>query len=91
MSLFMAGQEMLHIPAIARAVFDMTGAGDTVAGTLGLGLASGLALVDAARLANRAAGIVVGKVGTATVSFEELMRGCGADRGLDNAIRGAHR
>lgn len=75
MSLFLSGQEVVHIPADAQAVFDVTGAGDTVVGTLALGLAAGLSLVDAARLANRAAGIVVGKVGTATVSLDEL---CGA-------------
>jgi len=58
---------------MARDVFDVTGAGDTVAGTLALALATGAALEPAARLANRAAGIVVGKVGTAQVTPEELL------------------
>ena len=60
------------LPAEAREVADVTGAGDTVIATLALGLAAGGALLDAARLANRAAGIVVGKFGPATVSVEEL-------------------
>jgi D-beta-D-heptose 7-phosphate kinase/D-beta-D-heptose 1-phosphate adenosyltransferase len=53
-------------------VFDVTGAGDTVIATLSMALLSGLSLVDAARLANAAAGVVVGKIGTAVVSPEEL-------------------
>ncbi|MFH0911502.1 MAG: D-glycero-beta-D-manno-heptose-7-phosphate kinase [Planctomycetota bacterium] len=63
-----------HIPARARQVYDVTGAGDTVAAVVGLALAAGLDLRAAAELANHAAGIVVGKVGTATVSPEELRR-----------------
>jgi D-beta-D-heptose 7-phosphate kinase/D-beta-D-heptose 1-phosphate adenosyltransferase len=62
----------LHIPATAREVADVTGAGDTVVATLALALANGASLSDAARLANRAAGIVVGKFGAATVTREEL-------------------
>jgi len=72
---------LLHMPsgdvmleAEAREVADVTGAGDTVIGTMALALAAGGTLVDAARLANRAAGIVVGKFGPATVSVEELRR-----------------
>lgn len=60
------------LPAEAREVADVTGAGDTVIATLTLALAAGATLVDAARLANRAAGIAVGKFGPATVSIEEL-------------------
>ena len=60
------------LPAEAREVADVTGAGDTVIGTLALALAAGATLLDAARLANRAAGIVVGKFGPATASVEEL-------------------
>ena len=56
-----------ELPAEAREVSDVTGAGDTVIAALALGLAAGASLVDAARLANRAAGIVVGKFGPATV------------------------
>jgi D-beta-D-heptose 7-phosphate kinase/D-beta-D-heptose 1-phosphate adenosyltransferase len=62
----------IHIPAAARAVYDVTGAGDTVAATVALALAAGASLPAAARLAATAAGIVVGKLGTATVSWQEL-------------------
>ena len=61
-----------HIPATAREVADVTGAGDTVVATLALALADGASLSEAAILANRAAGIVVGKFGAATVSHDEL-------------------
>ena len=61
-----------HIAARARSVFDVSGAGDTLVATLALSLASGKSLADAARLANCAAGIVVEKVGTATISPREL-------------------
>ena len=60
------------LPAEAREVSDVTGAGDTVIGTMALALAANGSLVDAARLANRAAGIVVGKFGPSTVSAREL-------------------
>lgn len=72
MSLFEAGCETVHVPAQAREVYDVTGAGDTVAGTLALTLAAGGTLTDACRLASLAAAVVVGKVGTATCSVEEL-------------------
>jgi D-glycero-beta-D-manno-heptose-7-phosphate kinase len=62
----------LHIPAQAREVFDVTGAGDTVIATLAAMAAAGLSLREAVPIANRAGGIVVGKFGTATVSYEEL-------------------
>lgn len=71
MSLFENGS-VRHIPSAAREVYDVTGAGDTVAAVLSLGLGCGIKLYDAAVLANAAAGIVVGKRGTATVSPEEL-------------------
>jgi D-beta-D-heptose 7-phosphate kinase/D-beta-D-heptose 1-phosphate adenosyltransferase len=61
-----------ELPAEAREVSDVTGAGDTVIATMTLALAAGAPLADAARLANRAAGIVVGKFGPATVTVEEL-------------------
>ncbi len=64
----------LHVPAQAREVFDVSGAGDTVIGTLAVMLASGSGIDDAVRIANRAAGIVVGKFGTAVVRAEELFR-----------------
>lgn len=77
MSLFVRGADPLHIPTTAREVFDVTGAGDTVVATLALALAGGMGLQDAARLSNVAAGIVVGKLGTATVSPDELLEEVG--------------
>lgn len=71
MTLFDA-QGTLHEGAQAREVFDVTGAGDTVIATLAACVAAGVSLRDAMPLANRAGGIVVGKFGTATVSFGEL-------------------
>ena len=71
MTLFDAQGE-LHVKAQAREVFDVTGAGDTVIATLATMVAAGLSLRDAMPIANRAGGIVVGKFGTATVSYEEL-------------------
>ncbi|MDB5881551.1 MAG: ADP-heptose synthase-like protein [Ramlibacter sp.] len=62
----------VHVPAQAREVFDVTGAGDTVIATLAALVAAGLPLRQAMPLANRAGGIVVGKFGTATVTYEEL-------------------
>jgi D-beta-D-heptose 7-phosphate kinase/D-beta-D-heptose 1-phosphate adenosyltransferase len=62
-----------HLPASAREVADVTGAGDTVIATLALALASGAALSEAARLANEAAGIVVGRFGPATVTAQQLL------------------
>ena len=72
MSLFDAGGHA-QVPAQAREVFDVTGAGDTVIATLAAMLACGSSLRDALPIANRAAGIVVGKFGTASVSYEELL------------------
>ena len=71
MSLFDASGQV-HVPAQAREVFDVTGAGDTVIATLAAMLACGTSLRDAMPAANRAGGIVVGKFGTASVRFEEL-------------------
>lgn len=62
----------LAVPAMAREVFDVSGAGDTVIATLALAIAAGLPLAEAMRLANAAAGVVVGKLGTATCSAAEL-------------------
>lgn len=67
------GAEVTHIPTVAREVYDVTGAGDTVIATLALALASGASLEEAAVLANHAAGVVVGKVGTASLTREELL------------------
>jgi rfaE bifunctional protein kinase chain/domain len=71
MTLFQAG-EVLHVPTVAKEVYDVSGAGDTVIATLGVMVAAGLGLPDAVRWANKAAGIVVGKLGTAVVHPEEL-------------------
>jgi len=71
MTLF-SNEGAAHVPAVAREVYDVSGAGDTVIGTLAVMLGSGLSLPDAMRQANLAAGIVVGKLGTATCSLDEL-------------------
>lgn len=76
MSLFRA-HEVLHEPTQSREVYDVSGAGDTVIATLAVMLASGADLPTAMRTANRAAGIVVGKLGTAVVSREELLQDMG--------------
>lgn len=73
MAIFEPNQEPFFVPTIAKEVYDVTGAGDTVIGTMALALGGRAKMVDVARLANYAAGIVVGKVGTATVHREELM------------------
>lgn len=72
MTLFVAGQKALHFSTQAREVYDVTGAGDTVISTLAAALAAGLEYSHATALANVAAGIVVGKLGTAAVSVDEL-------------------
>lgn len=72
MSLFEADGRITHIPTAAQEVFDVTGAGDTVIAVLTLALAAGVSLVDAARLSNAAAGVVVGEVGAVSVSPESL-------------------
>ena len=72
MTLFRNGQSVIHIAALAHEVFDVTGAGDTVSSTLTLALACGAFMNEAILLSNLAASIVVQKIGTATVSPEEL-------------------
>ncbi len=67
------GQKAFHIPTAAQEVFDVSGAGDTVIAMFTLAIAAGASPVEAAVLANQAAGIVVGKIGTATVDPEELL------------------
>ena len=64
--------EPLYIPATAREVYDVTGAGDTVVAVLAMALGSGASLEEAARLANHAAALVVGKVGTAWTTLDEI-------------------
>ena len=73
MTLLEGDGPLVTIPTMAKEVYDVTGAGDTVAATLALGLAAGGSMREAAVLANHAAGIVVGKVGTACVSAAELL------------------
>ncbi len=72
MMLFEKNKPCFHIESDARQVFDVSGAGDTVISLLGLGLATGADFKQSAQIANAAAGIVVGKVGTATPSIDEL-------------------
>jgi rfaE bifunctional protein kinase chain/domain len=72
MAIFEPHQKPFLVPTEAREVYDVTGAGDTVIGTMALALGAGASIRRAAELANHAAGIVVGKVGTATVDQEEL-------------------
>ena len=80
MTLVEAGRPPLHLPTHAREVYDVTGAGDTVVATLAAALAAGETLRGAAALANHAAGVVVGKLGTASVSPAELARALEAER-----------
>jgi D-beta-D-heptose 7-phosphate kinase/D-beta-D-heptose 1-phosphate adenosyltransferase len=86
MTLLRPDQPPLHLPARAREVFDVTGAGDTVISTLAAALAAGEELPHAVGLANLAAGIVVGKLGTAAISAPELRRAIqraeGSERGV---------
>ena len=73
MCLFREGEKPHHIPTAAREVFDVSGAGDTVISAFSLGLSAGLDPVSAAYVANQAAGLVIAKAGTATVSPAELL------------------
>ncbi|WP_120511744.1 bifunctional D-glycero-beta-D-manno-heptose-7-phosphate kinase/D-glycero-beta-D-manno-heptose 1-phosphate adenylyltransferase HldE [Photobacterium salinisoli] len=72
MTLLQKGQEPLHMPTQAKEVYDVTGAGDTVISVLAASLSAGKSLSDACKLANAAAGVVVGKLGTSTLSTIEL-------------------
>ena len=72
MALFEGEDTVRHIPTFARKVFDVTGAGDTVIATVGLGLSAGLDMLGACTLANYAAGVVVGQIGAATATPEDL-------------------
>lgn len=67
------GAPPFHIPTVAQEVFDVSGAGDTVIATFTLAVAAGASPIEAAILSNHAAGVVVGKMGTATVTLQELM------------------
>lgn len=72
MAVFLPGRGVFHLPTMAKKVFDVTGAGDTVIAVIALGLSSGLDLLSSSILANCAAGIVVGQVGAVGVTQEEL-------------------
>ena len=86
MSLLQQACAPLHLPTQAREVFDVTGAGDTVVAVLAAGLAAGVDLPVATRLANLAAGVVVGKLGTASVSVQELHAAMRAHIPLDSGV-----
>ncbi|WP_295466718.1 bifunctional D-glycero-beta-D-manno-heptose-7-phosphate kinase/D-glycero-beta-D-manno-heptose 1-phosphate adenylyltransferase HldE [uncultured Pseudomonas sp.] len=86
MTLLRPGQAALHLPARAREVFDVTGAGDTVISTLAAALAAGEELPQAVALANLAAGIVVGKLGTAAISAPELRRAVQRSEGSERGV-----
>jgi D-beta-D-heptose 7-phosphate kinase/D-beta-D-heptose 1-phosphate adenosyltransferase len=73
MALFSKGEQQVVIPTRAREVFDVSGAGDTVIATFTLAMLSGATALEAAEIANHAAGVVVGKVGTVSVSDDELL------------------
>ncbi len=86
MTLLRPGMAALHLPARAREVFDVTGAGDTVIAVLAAALAAGEDLPAAVALANLAAGLVVGKLGTATVSGPELRRALHQEQGCERGV-----
>lgn len=75
MTLVQKEREPLHLPAEAHQVFDVTGAGDTVISTIAAALGAAMPLGDAVALGNRAAGMIVGKLGTSTISYRELSEG----------------
>jgi D-beta-D-heptose 7-phosphate kinase/D-beta-D-heptose 1-phosphate adenosyltransferase len=83
MTLLRPGEEELHLPARAREVFDVTGAGDTVIAVIGAAVAAGAELPPAVALANIAASIVVGKLGTAAISAPELRRAVQQEQGAE--------
>ncbi len=101
MTLIRKGEDELHLPAMAHEVYDVTGAGDTVISTLATSLASGATLAEACGLANAAAGVVVGKLGTSTISPIELANvlygtqesgfGVLTEHQLKYAVEAAHR
>lgn len=86
MTLLRPEQPALHLPARAREVFDVTGAGDTVISTLAAAIAAGEELPHAVALANLAAGIVVGKLGTAAISAPELRRAISREQGSERGV-----
>jgi D-beta-D-heptose 7-phosphate kinase/D-beta-D-heptose 1-phosphate adenosyltransferase len=85
--LLIDGDVETRIPAVAREVFDVSGAGDTVIATLAAGLAAGLNPIDSAHLANLSAGVVVGKLGTAAISLSELEHAISDEVALEQAAK----
>ena len=83
MALFESPETIWHIPTMAKSVYDVTGAGDTVIAALALCLAAGIPLLESCLLANSAAGIVVGKVGAAAVTRKELIESLLAQTKID--------
>ncbi len=77
-----------RIPAVASEVFDVSGAGDTVIATVAAGRAAGLDPIDTAHLANLAAGVVVGKVGTAAIAADELAAAIADEAALEQGSQG---
>lgn len=81
MSLFRKDKKEVHIPTVAKNVYDVTGAGDTVIAAFTIAYAAGASMEEAAVIANHAAGIVVGEVGTAVATLEQLRKSLGVKRG----------
>lgn len=88
MTLLVRNEAALHLPARAREVFDVTGAGDTVISTLATALAAGEPLPQAVALSNLAAGIVIGKLGTAAISAPELRRAVQREQSSERGVLG---
>lgn len=86
MTLIQKGREEFHLPAKAREVYDVTGAGDTVIATLAASIGAGAELRDACILANAAAGVVVAKLGTSTVNIEELKQAVSKDEKVGTGV-----
>lgn len=86
MTLLRKAQPELHLPARAREVFDVTGAGDTVIAVLSASIAAGYSLPESVGMANLAAGMVVGKLGTATISGPELRLAVQAEQGVERGV-----
>lgn len=86
MTLFRRGIDAVHFPALAREVYDVTGAGDTVIAVLGTAIAAGADLETATQLANVAASIAVGRLGAATVTVPELRRALQKNHGLGKGV-----
>jgi D-beta-D-heptose 7-phosphate kinase/D-beta-D-heptose 1-phosphate adenosyltransferase len=90
MTIFEKNNSITHIPTCAKEVYDVSGAGDTVISTLTLCHAAGLSLKDAAVIANHAAGIVVGKMGTAVTNQEEILKSMKECKPRDKIVTGKY-